>query len=102
MLCGSYFFPFPPHLSGGTMATSQTCCHLPGEMLNSAAECADRARMSVKMSDLNDFCKREKVVFCQASMLFSKFRERRQPKRCDRSLLLLDIIESAIVLRSLI
>jgi hypothetical protein len=34
-----------PHLSGGTMATSQTCCHLPGEILNSAAECADRARI---------------------------------------------------------
>jgi hypothetical protein len=34
-----------PHLLGGTMATSQTCCHLPGEMLNSAAECADRARI---------------------------------------------------------
>jgi hypothetical protein len=30
-------------LLGGTMATSQTCCHLPGEMLNSAAKCADRA-----------------------------------------------------------
>jgi hypothetical protein len=29
------------------MATSQTCCHLPGEMLNSAAECADRARISI-------------------------------------------------------
>jgi hypothetical protein len=28
------------HLLGGTMATSQTCCHLPGEMLNSAAKCA--------------------------------------------------------------
>ena len=27
------------------MATSQTCCHLPGELLNSAAECADRARI---------------------------------------------------------
>jgi hypothetical protein len=27
------------------MATSQTCCHLPGEILNSAAECADRARI---------------------------------------------------------
>jgi hypothetical protein len=27
------------------MATSQTCCHLPGEMLNSAAQCADRARI---------------------------------------------------------
>jgi hypothetical protein len=27
------------------MATSQTCCHQPGEMLNSAAECADRARI---------------------------------------------------------
>jgi hypothetical protein len=28
------------------MATSQTCCHLPGKMLNSAAECADRARIT--------------------------------------------------------
>jgi hypothetical protein len=27
------------------MATSQTCCHLPGEMLNSAAEYADRPRI---------------------------------------------------------
>jgi hypothetical protein len=27
------------------MATSQMCCHLPGEILNSAAECADRARI---------------------------------------------------------
>jgi hypothetical protein len=23
------------------------CCHLPGEMLNSAAECADRARIGI-------------------------------------------------------
>jgi hypothetical protein len=29
------------------MATSQTCCHLPDELLNSAAECADRARMQI-------------------------------------------------------
>jgi hypothetical protein len=34
-----------PHLLGGTMATSQTCCHLPGKMLNSAAKCADKARI---------------------------------------------------------
>jgi hypothetical protein len=27
------------------MATCLTCCHLPGEMLNSAAKCADRARI---------------------------------------------------------
>jgi hypothetical protein len=27
------------------MATSQTCCHLPGKMLNSAAKCADKARI---------------------------------------------------------
>jgi hypothetical protein len=39
------FLSIFPHLSGGTMATSQTCCHLPGELLNSAAECADRARI---------------------------------------------------------
>jgi hypothetical protein len=31
------------HLSVETMATSQTCCPLPGKMLNSAAEYADRA-----------------------------------------------------------
>jgi hypothetical protein len=30
------------------MATSQRCCHLPGKMLNSAAECADRARIHGK------------------------------------------------------
>jgi hypothetical protein len=36
------FLSIFPHILGGTMATSQTCCHLPGEMLNSAAECADR------------------------------------------------------------
>jgi hypothetical protein len=41
------FLSIFPHLSGGTMATSQTCCHLPGELLNSAAECADRARIRV-------------------------------------------------------
>jgi hypothetical protein len=29
------------------MATGQTCCHLPGEILNSAAECADRARIVI-------------------------------------------------------
>jgi hypothetical protein len=28
------------------MATSQACCHLPSKMLNSAAKCADRARIS--------------------------------------------------------
>jgi hypothetical protein len=27
------------------MATSQACCHLPSKMLNSAAKCADRARI---------------------------------------------------------
>jgi hypothetical protein len=36
-----------PHILGGTMATCQTCCHLPGKMLNSAAKCADRARIAV-------------------------------------------------------
>jgi hypothetical protein len=41
------FLSILPHLSGGTMVTSQTCCHLPGELLNSAAECADRARMGM-------------------------------------------------------
>jgi hypothetical protein len=30
------------------MATSQTCCHLPGKLLNSAAECADRARIYIR------------------------------------------------------
>jgi hypothetical protein len=40
----SFLYIFP-HLSGGTMATSHTSCHLPGEMLNSAAEYANRARI---------------------------------------------------------
>jgi hypothetical protein len=39
------FLSISPHLSGGTMATSQRYCHLPGEMLNSDAECADRAQI---------------------------------------------------------
>jgi hypothetical protein len=41
------FLSIFPDLLGGTMATSQTCCHLPGKMLNSAAECADRARIYI-------------------------------------------------------
>jgi hypothetical protein len=45
MLCGNHFSPFSPHLLGGTMATSQVCCHLPSKMLNSAAKCSDRARI---------------------------------------------------------
>jgi hypothetical protein len=44
------FLSICPHLSGGTMATSQRCCHLPGEMLNSAAKCADRARRQKKIA----------------------------------------------------
>jgi hypothetical protein len=43
------FLSIFPHLLGGTMATSQRCCHLPGEMLNSAAKCADRARIRVQI-----------------------------------------------------
>jgi hypothetical protein len=34
------------------MATSQTCCHLPGELLNSAAQCADRARIVKSLKKL--------------------------------------------------
>jgi hypothetical protein len=36
------------------MATSQTCCHLPGELLNSAAECADRARIESPLMRVTD------------------------------------------------
>jgi hypothetical protein len=39
------FLSIFPHLSGETMSTSQTCCHLPGELSNSVAECADRAQI---------------------------------------------------------
>jgi hypothetical protein len=42
------FLSIFPNLSVGTMATSQTCCHLPGKMLNSAAECADRSFNNAK------------------------------------------------------
>jgi hypothetical protein len=45
------FLSISPHLSGGSMATSQTCCHLPGKMLNSAAECADRARINADLKE---------------------------------------------------
>jgi hypothetical protein len=49
MLCGwQSFQSIFPHLLGGTMATSQACCHLPSKMLNSAAKCADRARITLK------------------------------------------------------
>jgi hypothetical protein len=44
------FLSIFPHLSGGTMATSQACCHLPHKMLNSAAKCADRARIYIMYS----------------------------------------------------
>jgi hypothetical protein len=45
------FLSMFPHLLGGTMATSPTCCHLPGKMLNSAAECADRARIGIELGN---------------------------------------------------
>jgi hypothetical protein len=35
------------HLSEGTMVTSQTCCHLPGKILNLAAGCADKAQIGI-------------------------------------------------------
>jgi hypothetical protein len=47
------FLSISPHILGGTMATSQRCCHLPGEMLNSAAECADRARIVTLLKNEN-------------------------------------------------
>jgi hypothetical protein len=40
----SFLFVFP-YLSVRTMATGQTCCHPPGEMLNLAAKAVDRARI---------------------------------------------------------
>jgi hypothetical protein len=46
------FLSIFPHLIGGTMATSQRCCHLTGKMLNSAAECADRARIRTRVDGL--------------------------------------------------
>jgi hypothetical protein len=59
------------------MATSQTCCHLPGKMLNSAAECADRAQIRRKKM-LLFFAKstffhagqREKKYFFHAEITF--------------------------------
>jgi hypothetical protein len=50
----SFLYIFP-YLLGGTMATSQTCCHLPSKMLNSAAECADRARIGFVLFPCFDF-----------------------------------------------
>jgi hypothetical protein len=65
------FLSISPHLLGGTMSTSQTCCHLPGEILNSAAECADRARIAVwdNIQKVRYYCSwvvgcREKVQSC--------------------------------------
>jgi hypothetical protein len=42
------------------MATSQTCCHLPGEILNSDAECADRARIEKEQERDKEKERREK------------------------------------------
>jgi hypothetical protein len=56
------------------MATSQTCCHLPGKMLNSAAECADRARICGSYE--RRMTKREKEIKTE--------RERDREKRKER------------------
>jgi hypothetical protein len=50
----SFLFVFP-YISEGTMATGQTCCHLPGEMLNLAAKAADRARIYFQYVTKNCF-----------------------------------------------
>jgi hypothetical protein len=63
------FLSISPHLLGGTMAKSQTCCHLPGEMLNSAAECADRARIGIRF------------FICHPSTHFRKERKKLLPAR---------------------
>jgi hypothetical protein len=57
------FLSIFPHLLGGTMATSQRCCHLPGKMLNSAAECADRAQIRE--------CRQQRRCFNQFIYLYS-------------------------------
>jgi hypothetical protein len=59
-------------------ATSQTCCHLPGKMLNSAAKCADRARKEhCTFSGLQECtqstCSSIKLLFNQAAFQSSCF-----------------------------
>jgi hypothetical protein len=46
MLCGSHFCPFSP-----ISRVKQWQQAKPGEMLNSAAECADRARIEIEFSN---------------------------------------------------
>jgi hypothetical protein len=54
------------------MATSQTCCHLPGKMLNSATNCADRAQIPLYLvaTGLRTF-----------QFLFSLFEEKKKKKK---------------------
>jgi hypothetical protein len=52
ILCGVISVHFP-HLSVGTLATGQMAVHLTGEMLNSVAECTDRARMHLHIGMIN-------------------------------------------------
>jgi hypothetical protein len=54
------------------MATSQTCCHLPGEMLNSAADCADRARICVLVTLLSYLTDDIDNIFSQIHFEFWK------------------------------
>jgi hypothetical protein len=69
------FLSISPHHSAGSMATSQTCYHLPGKMLNSAAECADRARIKQTCQ----FCTNHSCI-CQQNVLLWKFN--RSARQC--------------------
>jgi hypothetical protein len=64
------FLSIFPHLSGGTMATSQTCCHLSGELLNSAAECADRDRIEGKERGGQTFTLSPFICTCMNKYIF--------------------------------
>jgi hypothetical protein len=45
MLCGSHLCPFSPFSQVEQWPQAKRADHIPGKMLNSAAECADRARI---------------------------------------------------------
>jgi hypothetical protein len=57
------------------MATSQTCCHLPGELLNSDAECAD-------WNDWND--KWQRVIDYRQTKIFFPAPDKSQTKNLLR------------------
>jgi hypothetical protein len=67
------------------MATSQTCCHLPGKMINSAAECADRAQIQENSSHCLPFAASFEIARKRADQkyLYAVMLPRRQSRQSE-------------------